>query len=1361
MSQLHLFRFAKKINFRHNHILILIFCLYIPNVYSDDYFFKNINADQGLSSNSVNAIFRDQKGYLWVGTNFGLNRYDGYNMKIFKQDISNPNSLNNNYIIALSQDKSGILWVLTKSGYTAFNYVNESFYSDYKPILHDRNIKENYLFNVICGKNNTAHIVDNYNVAIYNHTTKQTIYAEKINKGISYQCGCFDSSDNLWLMDIRNYIYKVDSRTGKILKSNNQLSQLKRTGSTTLFLDKNDNLWIILNYSELYLLNAKTNELFDLKRKYANAPFNSYPIRSITEDEHNRVWIGTDHGGISIIDTRTFESSVILANEKWDYSLSENTVTALFSDVDGIVWVGTYKQGVDYYHPSNRRFSTVKIPGASNNNDVNCFAEDENGNLLIGTNGKGLFKYNRKNNTFSIINYSNSQAKDNTIVSLLNDSKGRLWIGTYLDGLYCYDGKKFIHYNSTSTQTSVLPDDNVWSILEDSSKNIWVGTLNAGLFRFDEIANKFLTVNRISKANSTIECAFKGAENELLFGSSWGIYMIHKNGKFNQFFEFNKNNDRYAERNYINSIAQDKKGYYWIATQSGLAVLKDNKYHFFGSEEGFENKFILMAIVDLNNNIWVSTTTGLFLIKVLDYGNIDNIKAQIIQFNKNDGLQDNKFNGKSAFQTKDGKLIFGGINGFNIIDPRNLLLDKNIPNLVLTNLYINNKLINIGDKLSNRILLDKSISNVSKIKLRYNENTISIGFAALNFLHPEKFKYEYQLKGLADNWVTIDAKSPSATFNNLARGTYTFNVRIKDYVQSSPDNIATLKIEVLPPFWLSWYAYVFYLVIIAALVIFIYQFLVDRATFKLRIDQELQEKKHIEEISAMKVKFFTNLSHELRTPVSLIMLPIENMLAKNIDTSIKNNLTMALRNAKRLLFIVNQLLDFRKLEVGEITYHPVLGDIVTFIKDVTLPFMDISQNKNIKLTIRTNVEELFTSFDPNKLERILFNLLSNAFKFTGNRGSVEVSVEYDESRPLPITIKISDTGIGIEKHKIENIFKPFYQADNQGSMADMGTGIGLSITYEFVRLHNGNIKVESEIDKGTTFIIELPMSEDVAPALKEDLPEEEFVTQYQNTKSQMIDAVVKKDKTVLIVDDNDDFRFYLVENLRGLYNVIEANNGLIAYEKANRFTPDIIVSDVTMPEMNGFELCEKLKTEVNTSHIPVILLTANTLDEDKIVGFEAGADEYITKPFNVGVLQARIRNLLIKKEEQRTLLNEHPGSDISEVHLPSLDEKLLEKVIKLTNEKMAETEFGVDELSKMIGMSSVYLNKKMSALTGKTTSEYVRTIRLKRAAQLLEKSDLTIAEVAYEVGYNSPKYFSKYFKDEYGILPSEYRKNYI
>jgi len=385
------------------------------------------------------------------------------------------------------------------------------------------------------------------------------------------------------------------------------------------------------------------------------------------------------------------------------------------------------------------------------------------------------------------------------------------------------------------------------------------------------------------------------------------------------------------------------------------------------------------------------------------------------------------------------------------------------------------------------------------------------------------------------------------------------------------------------------------------------------------------------------------------------------------------------------------------------------------------------------------------------------------FKYTGNRGSIEILISYEENNPMPIRIEVNDSGIGIEKDKLKNIFQPFYQAENQGSIANMGTGIGLSITYEFVRLHKGSIRVESQLNKGTSFIIQLPMStsESPKPVIKEDLPEEELMISNENLRIPTINTVSKKSKTILIVDDNDDFRFYLVENLRSLYNIIEACDGQAGYEKANRFLPDIIVSDVTMPLINGYELCSRLKLDVNTSHIPIILLTANTLDEDKITGFEAGADEYISKPFNVGVLKARIRNLLSKKEEQRTKLNAQSGVEISEINLPTLDEKLLDKVNKFTLENIANPDFGIEELSKLIGMSTVYLNKKISALTGKTTSEFVRSIRLRKAAILLEKTDKSISEVAYEVGYNSPKYFSKYFRDEYKILPSEYRKNFM
>lgn len=1356
-------RSSKKITPIKALSLLLIFFIPFQNAIAE-FYFKNINADQGLSSNSINAVFRDHQGYVWIGTNMGLNRYDGNNTQIFKEDPSKSNSLNDNYITSIRQDADGLLWIITKDGANKFDYYKESVSSDCSQVLAQRNIQSEHLYNVVCGKKFTAHFIDKNEIVIYNHTNHKSIKVQKDKPNTVYTCAFFDHNNYLWALDKTCTLYKINSQTGKIEARNQHLSHLKGTYNNSLFIDKRNNIWITINARRLFLFNTTNAQLIDFQSTLKQAPFNAFPIRSVIEDNNNTIWIATDHGGIFLLNPFNFNFNCIKEDEKNPYSISENSITSLFPDQDGAIWVGTFKQGVNYFHPLNRRFKTNKIPGATTNNDINCFVEDKDGNIYIGTNGNGLFKYNTKTNSYSSINYNNNININRTIVSLFFDSRNRLWIGTYMDGLYCYENGKFIHYLNNNQGPINLPDENVWSIIEDSNHEIWIGTLNVGLFKFDENLKRFTQFEFDKTKYTTIECSYKDKANNLLFGTTWGIMKITPQGKLNKYFEFHKNKDRFAERNYINSIAQDKNGYYWIATQSGLAVVDNamKNYHFI-AETGIENKTINMVLVDKKNSIWISTNTGIYKIQISNYNQLENIKLNTLRLTKDDGLQDNKFNGKSAFQTKSGLLLFGGTKGFNIINPHLIQADKTNRNIVLTKLYINNNVIEIGDKIGGRILLEKALSHSRKITLKHNENTISISFSALNFLHPEKFNFEYQLKGFDDKWITIDASNPKASYNNLGRGTYTFNVRIKNPDTQDSAQTTSLIIEVEPPFWLSWPAYFIYLCIIVSIIVFIYRYLIEKATFELQISKELQQRKHIEEISAMKVKFFTNLSHELRTPVSLILLPVENMLSKEQDPVTRNNLTMVLRNAKRILFIVNQLLDFRKLEVGEITYHPMMGNIVAFIKDVTMPFMDIAQNKNIKLTVKSNVEELFTNFDHNKLERIVFNLLSNAFKYTANKGSIDIIITYDETKPLPICIEVNDTGIGIEKDKISSIFQPFYQADNQGSVANMGTGIGLSITNEFVKLHKGTIHVESQINKGTSFIIQLPMTENESyvPVLKEELPEEELLISNESLKIPTLENISKKNKTILIVDDNDDFRFYLVENLRTLYNIIEAIDGQIAYEKANRFLPDIIVSDVNMPVSNGFELCERLKSEVNTSHIPIILLTANTLDEDKITGFEAGADEYISKPFNVGVLKARIRNLLIKKEEQRNILSSQSPVEITDINLPTLDEKLLEKVNKYANENISNPEFSIEELSKQIGMSSVYLNKKISALTGKTTSEYVRSIRLRKAAILLEKTDKSISEIAYEVGYNSPKYFSKYFKDEYKILPSEYRKNFM
>lgn len=1339
-------------NYIRYYVMWLFLHLFLTTTSAEEYYFRNLNSNQGLSSNSVNAIYRDSKGFLWIGTNLGLNRYDGYQIKLFKRDPTNEKSIANNYIYSITEDADSLLWIESRAGYSVFSSQQECFYNDYTLLLRERGIETKRVRRFIRGRSLSAYILENHSVAIYDHEKKQTI-GVKTDEENHFIAGSIDSKRYLWLLNKQSVLFRVNAETGEIIDRFDYLSN-RPIYHVLIFIDSRNNLWIAYNDRFLIQYNTMTNQWHE----FPNKLFSLYSIRDIAQNGTN-VCIGTDHGGLYVIDVNSFSIETITKSDK-EYSLSDNTINSLHSDADGVLWMGTFKYGLDCYHSSLNSFYTYKINESNLLNDINCFAEDAHGNLWIGTNDNGLYKKEKDKSIYTKIHYSQHSYEKGTIVSLFADSKGRMWIGTFMDGLYCYSNNRFLHYTEEEGKSESI-DNSVWCIEEDAHKNIWAGTLNKGIFRFIDSENRFVRSECAQEPiSSTIECIYKKG-NELWFGTSKGIQVLSDTDKKLKHFSFTNIEDKTSEKNFINQIVQDRKGYYWICTQGGLAVLdaRMEHYHFFTAKEGIEQDLIYMAIVDKQNNIWVSTSKGLYRVQVLDYGNLSDIKVRISKYGKDDGLQDNIFNAKAGLLTKDNRVIFGGVNGYNIFNPSEIVRKEKVERLLFTDLYINNHRVTIGNQMADRVLLNQSLCETTHITLKYDENNIRMEFSALDLLYPQKYKYEYKLEGVDTEWQSTHGTIPYASYTDLETGKYTLQVRAIDlsgvgYVQ----NIG-IGIRVMPPFWLSWQAYLLYGIVIAIVLFYIIKNIILRATLKYKIQQQQLEKKHLEEINAMKINFFTNLSHELRTPVSLIMLPIENLLAQEKNWAIKNNLNMVLRNAKRLLFIVNQLLDFRKLEVGEISYNPVIGNLVSFVKDTTAVFSDMSQNKNIKLSFTGNVQELYTQFDPTKMERILFNLLSNAFKFTPNEGEILVSVRYDKEEHLPIKIEVTDTGIGINEEDQRNIFQPFYQVESNGRVANIGTGIGLSVIHDFVRLHQGEISVKSKVGKGSTFTIVLPQLQ--GEEQFKSLSATEETVQTEVVKSSASLAFSPKENTILIVDDNDDFRFYLVENLRSRYNVIEAANGKIGYEKACKHTPDVIVSDVMMPVTNGLELCALLKAEKSTRQIPIILLTASISDLHKIEALELGIDSFLTKPFNVEVLKAQIVNLIKRQRTEKSSIAGQPDEAIaSEVELSSLDDKLMKKVISITNENLSDSSFGIEQLSKTIGISSVYLNKKISGLTGKTSSEFVRSIRVKRGAALLSKTQLSISEIAYEVGYTEPKYFSKYFKEEYGILPSEYRRNY-
>jgi len=687
---------------------------------------------------------------------------------------------------------------------------------------------------------------------------------------------------------------------------------------------------------------------------------------------------------------------------------------------------------------------------------------------------------------------------------------------------------------------------------------------------------------------------------------------------------------------------------------------------------------------------------------------------------------------------------------------------------VLTDLQIFNKTVGIGEKINGRVVLPRSISNTSLVTLRYNENILSIEFAALNFSNPEKIKYAYLLEGFNNDWLVTDGKMRKAIYTNLDPGTYTFRLKASNEDGKWSEKEINLKIKILPPFWRTPLAFILYALVIIGALWMARKIIVERTRMRFIVEHQRKEAGRVQALDAMKTKFFTNVSHEFRTPLSLILSPLDKLIKKSADAEQKKQLHLIERNAKRLLNLVNQLLDFRKMEVQKFSVQLSREDIIKFTKDIAYSFSDISEKKDIQLDFKSNVECLLTFFDKDKFEKILFNLLSNAFKYTHPKGKVTVEMVYADAKTTgslnsSITIRISDDGIGIPAEMQKKIFEPYFQQELPGNMHNNGTGIGLAITKEFVKLHEGIIYVESEPEKGTCFTVSLPIKtgnaippmvepEDLAPvAEKEGLLRMDL---HENGNGHSPHH--SKKNTILLVEDSEDFRFYLKDNLKHRYHVIEATDGKEGLEKVKNLHPDLVVSDIMMPVMNGIDLSKKIKANPDTSHIPIILLTALTKAETELEGFNAGINDYITKPFTFEILASRVRNLLHLQEQLRKKFQKLVEIDPGEITITPVDEEFMKRALESVEINIQNPDFSVEDLSRELFMSRVTLYKKLLLLTGKSPIEFIRIMRLKRAAQLLKKSQLSVSEIAYEVGFNDPKVFGRHFKKEFGMTPSQY-----
>jgi signal transduction histidine kinase/ligand-binding sensor domain-containing protein/DNA-binding response OmpR family regulator len=1344
----------------------------------EQYQFSRIDINNGLSSNQINSILKDRKGFMWFGSMSGLNRYDGYKCKVFKHNSRDTNSLSDDYIVRILEGPEGSIWVETRNGFNVFDPYTETFERNLAKSLRRLSLPLVPINHIIKdAQGDYWFLMENRYLCKYSSRDKRTSIVYQVRQGEQTIASfAFDSESNLWIVRSRGGLEKINIKTWKVVLNTASVSNYFKNDSLdySLFIDAQNELWVyasmlprgVVHYSPLLQTAERINN--------DTGPYrlNNNIVVSIVQDNKGKIWISTDHGGINVLDKTSRSIAYILNNSDDIKSLGQNSITSAYKDNAGIIWIGTFKKGISYYHENIIKFPLVRHlasnPNSLNYNDVNRFVEDLKGNIWIGTNGGGLIYYNRQSRNFTHFVHDpgnpNSLSND-VIVNMYMDSEQKLWIGTYFGGLDCFDGKKFIHFRHNPSVPGSLAENRIWEIYEDSVRNLWIGTLAAGLDRYDRNKNIFFhykSGDPNSIHSNYISAITSDKEGNLWIGTAYGIDVLEKHtGSFIHYIN-NPANPNSLSNNNVISIFEDTKDRIWIGTRDGLNVFnkKTKTFKQFRMEHGLPDNTILNILEDDYQNLWISTPNGLSNIIVA--GTDDTISLQCKNYDEKDGLQGRAFNENAALKTKAGELIFGGPNGFNIFHPKNILPEKNTFPVILTDFQIFNKSIVVGDKMNNRIVLDESITEADKITLKYNENVFSVEFAALNFSNSEKNKYAFMLEGFNKEWLFTGGNERKVTYTNLDPGTYYFRVKASNKDGVWTEKPASLMITILPPFWKTGWAFIFYALFVSGALYLARRITLDRARMRFQIEQQRKEAERMHALDMMKIKFFTNVSHEFRTPLSLILSPLDKILKHCNDAELKKQLLLIHRNAKRLLNLVNQLLDFRKMEVQEFKANLTIGDIVAFIKDISYSFSDISEKKDIKFFYTSELSSLEAYFDKDKLEKIIFNLLSNAFKYTPSYGSVSVAVDFleagSESSDGKLILEVRDTGIGIPEDQQEKIFERFFQHEVPDSMLSQGSGIGLAITREFVKVLNGSVSVESEPEKGTSFKVILPLKR-AATAIPGKVNQEIIAVDDKSlvqTPEENGHGNNKK-TTILLVEDNEDFRFYLKDNLQQTYRIVEAVNGKEAWEKVKALEPDLVVSDIMMPYMNGIELSRKIRTDNQVSHVPVILLTAMATEEMQLEGYKIGVNDYITKPFTFEILQYRIKNILLQQKQLRKQFQKQIEVNPSEITITPVDEQFMKQALKVVEKNISNTDFSVEDLSRELFMSRVSLYKKLLALTGKTPLEFIRVMRLKRGAQLLEKSQMSVAQIAYEVGFNNPKNFTKYFKEEFDVIPSQYQ----
>ena len=1325
---------------------------------------ESLSQKHGLSSNKITSICKDDLGFIWFGTTNGLNRYDGKSIKSYKHNPENAHSLSNNYVRCIYKHSSGNLWVGTTRGLNLFDYETHTFVR-----YETNNLEEEASITAITE----------------------------------------DKNHNLWIVSSKG-IHRRHAETG-LYESYREIYQKPNfTNSiiTKIYCDSRGNIWLGTWTDGIYLLDPSTGltEKFSIPDQPNNITTTGH-VSAIVEGPERSIWVsGWDFGLIRILPDR--QSAIVYKHDDKNVnSLNGDKIKSLAFDGNGFLWIGTEESGLDRFSPGEETFvhyfadfhSSDIYEGAS----IYSIFIDDQSLMWLGFRNDGVKKVPLYSPPFE--HYKRPEEENYRVFSF-TESKEGLWLGVKgaLDHLDLQT-RQFARYPLPNNETPI-------SIYQLTPEKLLVGTYKGSILSYDIQSQSFRPYLpdhlKILFTDKKVNCFYQVSPHDLLIGSQAG------------FFSYNTKNSTLKKRSskWVHTILHAGTDSYWLlrfdeaidqyfpATRQlytnkfkGIGPLKSGVVSgesvFIGTDLGFykynlkkdsifrfkdifayQSNQVNAIIQDQRQNIWFTSENDLVF--------FDQNREIFRTFNAEDGLPAMRFRDEAGIRLKNGDIVFGGDGGVIVLNPATYQPQENTSNLKFSKLLIANREILADGKNSP---LKKDISTTKNLTLKYHQNIISFEFGLLSYINTKKHQYKYKMAGMDNQWFDL-ADQNSVTFANLPPGDYQLHIKAANEDGMWGEH-ESMHITVLPPFWKTWYAYSFYLLCLVAISYFIRKVNLNKEKLKNKIAMEQMKQENIRKLARkesefhdMRLRFFTNISHEFRTPLTLILAPLEKFMQKN-EHPTGNYLKLMYKNAERLKRLITQILDFRKMEAGDLKFEPTWGDIVRFSLETANLFIPLAQQKSIQFHTHCNESSRQAWFDKDKLEKIIFNLLSNAFKFTTD-GSVSFTVNVFENAMqrrnilrlhgglnqdagFYVEITVTDTGVGIPEKEYSNIFDRFYHVRPEKSDQSGGTGIGLTLTKELVEVHQGAISVKSKVKKGTEFRVVIPLlTEEKLYSPKHGLLSHEEISDiYEPAQPETVELTgdehmevgVFAKPVVLLVENNKDLREYLRLEFGGSYTLIEAENGKDGLKKALEHIPDLIISDIMMPEMDGIEFCNLIKTNKLTSHVPVILLTAHSSQIHMKEGLETGADDFITKPFSPDLLFTRVSNLLKTRKDLQHKFSQELRLKPQGLPVASMDEAFLKKAMEVVEANLDNSEFSADLFASEMCISRVHLYRKLKALTDLSITDFVKNARLKLASNLIRDNKLSIKETAYTVGFKDPKYFSKCFKQQFGVRPSEYQ----